>query len=190
MNRTSDKRERLIAAARTLIQQNGYRHTSLADIARASGVPLGNVYYWFRTKDDLAAAVIDEHHAAHRAMLDEIDRSHDDPLQRMSALLDVLDTGAEDTAKHGCPIGSLCLELHKGGEDAGLPSRADAILRMQLDWFTAQFERLGARDPRVLARHVVAHLQGASLLATTLGDAGVLREATGHLRQWLKARAG
>ena len=190
MNRTSDKRDRLVAAARELIQQNGYRHTSLADIARQSGVPLGNVYYWFRTKDDLAAAVIAEHHEAHRQMLATIDRDHEDPLARMSALLDVLDSGADDTARHGCPVGSLCLELHKGSEHAGLSSKSGAILNMQLDWFAEQFKTLGARDPRALARHVVAQLQGASLLATTLGEARVLREATGHLRQWLKSRTG
>ena len=34
------------------------RGTTLADIAHAADVPLGNVYYYFKTKDELVDAVI------------------------------------------------------------------------------------------------------------------------------------
>ena len=49
------KRERLVAAAVALAYEQGYRRTTLADIAEQSGVPLGNVYYYFRTKDEMMA---------------------------------------------------------------------------------------------------------------------------------------
>ena len=57
MPRTSDKRERLITAGRELIDSKGFNRTTLADIAEASGVALGNAYYYFRTKGDLLDAV-------------------------------------------------------------------------------------------------------------------------------------
>ena len=60
MPRTSDKKERLISAAKTLIHTQGFGATSLADIAEASDVPLGNVYYYFRSKDKLFNAVFKE----------------------------------------------------------------------------------------------------------------------------------
>ena len=44
------KRERLIAAAAQRIYEQGVEKTTLADIAAAAGVPLGNVYYYFKTK--------------------------------------------------------------------------------------------------------------------------------------------
>ena len=47
------KRGRLVAAAREVMYANGVNGTSLADIAAAAGVPLGNVYYYFRTKEAL-----------------------------------------------------------------------------------------------------------------------------------------
>ena len=54
------KRERLVGAACDLVYRLGAERTTLADIARAADVPLGNVYYYFRTKDDIfARAVVD-----------------------------------------------------------------------------------------------------------------------------------
>jgi AcrR family transcriptional regulator len=56
--RRQDKRERLIAAACQVMYAQGVEKTTLADIAAAAGIPLGNVYYYFKTKDHLLQAVI------------------------------------------------------------------------------------------------------------------------------------
>jgi hypothetical protein len=53
------KRERLVAAAKQMLHEHGVERTTLADIAAAADVPLGNVYNYFKTKDALVAAVID-----------------------------------------------------------------------------------------------------------------------------------
>jgi len=45
------KRTRLINTASKLAHEHGFNQTTLADIARDSGVPLGNVYYYFKTKE-------------------------------------------------------------------------------------------------------------------------------------------
>ena len=57
------KRERLVAGAREVIHQQGVEKTTIADIARAADVPVGNVYYYFKTKDELVAAAIAGHAA-------------------------------------------------------------------------------------------------------------------------------
>ena len=54
-----DKRSRLVNAAVGLAYQNGFGATSLADIAREAEVPLGNVYYYFKTKDDIGEAIVE-----------------------------------------------------------------------------------------------------------------------------------
>ena len=45
------KRDRLIEAAKEKFYQQGVARTTLADIAQQAQVPLGNVYYHFRTKE-------------------------------------------------------------------------------------------------------------------------------------------
>jgi AcrR family transcriptional regulator len=59
--RAAGKRERLTTAAATVLHEQGVEKTTLADIARAADVPIGNVYYYFKTKDELVEAAIGTH---------------------------------------------------------------------------------------------------------------------------------
>jgi AcrR family transcriptional regulator len=54
-----DKRSRLVSAAVGLAYQNGFGATSLTDIAREAEVPLGNLYYYFKTKDEIGEAIVE-----------------------------------------------------------------------------------------------------------------------------------
>ena len=54
-----DKRSQLVSAAVGLAYQNGFGATSLADIAHEAEVPLGNVYYYFKTKDEIGEAIVE-----------------------------------------------------------------------------------------------------------------------------------
>ena len=54
------KRERLVAAARKMFHEQGVEKTTLAEIAAAAEVPVGNVFYYFKTKDAIVSAVIDD----------------------------------------------------------------------------------------------------------------------------------
>ena len=49
------KRERLVSSAREVIHQQGVEKATIADIAQAAQVPVGNVYYYYKTKDELVA---------------------------------------------------------------------------------------------------------------------------------------
>jgi len=183
MPRTSNKREKLLAAARELIHQQGYRHTTLAEIAERSEVPLGNVYYYFKTKDDLAAAVIKEHLESFVAQFKRWDADIAMPRARLEALLDYLESLRDVLAEAGCPIGSLCQELSK--EDGPLAAQAGDILTFQLDWVERQFAAMGCDNPRALAMELVTNLQGISLLANSLSDAEMVSQQVARLRGWL-----
>jgi len=184
MPRISDKRERLVAAAKDLIHRQGFGPTTLADIAEASGVPLGNVYYYFKTKEEIGAAVIDERLADFRAMFRAWE-DEPDPRGRLLAFLALLDSVQEVVASHGCPIGSLCQELDKGGSP--LAEKADAVIKAQVAWVTEQFHLLGRANAAELARELVVGVHGASLVAHALRDPAVLGEKIRRLREWIAA---
>src|ERR671919_636475 len=79
------KRERLVASAIGLLHQQGVENTTLAEIAQSADVPPGNVYYYFKTKDELVGAAIDAHAQAAAAMLTSLER-HRTPKARLKAL--------------------------------------------------------------------------------------------------------
>jgi TetR/AcrR family transcriptional regulator, transcriptional repressor for nem operon len=45
----------------SVLYEQGIEKSTLADIAVAAEVPLGNVYYYFKTKDALVSAVIESY---------------------------------------------------------------------------------------------------------------------------------
>lgn len=183
MPRTSDKRERLVAAAKDLIHEQGYNQTTLVDIAEASGVPLGNVYYYFKTKEDIAAAVIDERIEGILAKFQEWDRDPD-PRQRLISFVETVGGERESVVAHGCAVGSLCQELNK--ERTPLSEKADGILKTQLKWLTKQFRLMGKDDAADLGHELMAKLQGISVLANALNSPSLLDRQVRRVKRWLQ----
>src|ERR1700694_48084 len=119
-----DKRTRLIETATKLAYRRVFRETSLADIAEAAHVPLGNVYYYFKTKDELGEAVVERRLAEFRAFRDELDRLSS-PKERLLAFVERIHRNREQLARGGCPLGGLCTELHHEG---GALAKKSAVL--------------------------------------------------------------
>jgi AcrR family transcriptional regulator len=179
------KRERLTMAAARLLHEQGVERTTLAHIAAAAGIPVGNVYYWFRTKDDVIAAVIDAHAQMIEATLAGIDKRHRTPKARLKALVRELAGQAEDIADHGCPLGSLCSELHKRLAPSALG--VDRLMRLPIEWARAQFQQMGRRDAHDLAVDLMAAYEGNALLANTMRDPNVMRRAARRIEAWIDA---
>ncbi|HLW03019.1 MAG TPA: TetR family transcriptional regulator [Ktedonobacterales bacterium] len=160
---TALKRDRLIEAAKTLFAQHGVARTTLADIAQAAEVPLGNVYYHFRTKESLVEAVIQAHRHDIQTLQAQCDRLPD-PRQRLLALLAAEREAEPMFVRFGCPYGSLSQELNK--EDQLLSDAAAGLLQVYLDWVQTQFRLLGKSVPEAEERAIelVASLQGTFLL--------------------------
>src|SRR5258708_12423014 len=77
------KRSELVRAATQLLHKQGFQRTTLADVAGAAEVPLGNLYYYFKTKEALAEAVIASHEDALRERFAGWAKAHSDPRMRL-----------------------------------------------------------------------------------------------------------
>jgi AcrR family transcriptional regulator len=177
------KRRRLITAASQLLHQQGVEKTTLADIAQAADVPAGNVYYYFKTKDDIIAAVIEAHVQQARAALASIDGGHRSPKSRLKALVSAYAEQSEVIALYGCPHGSLCSELDKRPTSPGF-AIAD-LMRVPIEWAEEQFRALGRRDAHDLAVSLIAAYEGSALLANTFRDPGILAREARRLNRWI-----
>ncbi|MER6508469.1 TetR/AcrR family transcriptional regulator [Nonomuraea sp. NPDC001636] len=181
--RGADKRRRLMASAARVLHEQGVERTTIADIAEAAGVPVGNVYYYFKTKDELVLAALSEH-AGHLAELTaELDRLPD-PRARLKAMVDAWVSQRDIAARYGCPTGTLAAELDKRAE-GGLDVEAGRVVRLLLDWSERQFRDLGQPDADDLALTFVGAYQGMSLLANALRDPEIMTRQGARLTHWL-----
>src|SRR5277367_4327707 len=138
-----DKRPALVAAALRLFREQGLGATTLAHVATRSKVPIGNVYYYFKTKETLAEAVIASHVDALHALFAALEEKHREPIDRLRALVLAPLGDAKDVVQFGCPHGSLCQELEKLGEGAPLADAGVQLLAAYVEWAKKQFASLG-----------------------------------------------
>ncbi len=183
MPRKTDKRIRLIEAAKVLIHQQGFNLTTLAHIAHEADVPLGNVYYYFKTKEAIGEAVIDkraQEYAEYFSRLNELL----DPRARLLGLIQFTSDELELTARYGCAVGGLCQELGKQG--GSLADQAAKLLNDMLAWVEIQFRALGLGEKSAdLALSYVASIQGTHLLTHTFKDPKFSIRQCAILQEWL-----
>jgi AcrR family transcriptional regulator len=179
------KRERLIASACDLFYRQGIAGTTLAHIAEAAEVPLGNMYYYFKTKDDIVAAVVEARTEEIRSATAALQRRHGSPKARLKALVGLLAESREIIADHGCPYGTLCTEL--ANQSGQSPSLTAPIMQTLLDWTEQQFNAMGRRDAHDLALELVIAYQGSAVLTNALAQPELMAREARRLEKWINA---
>ena len=129
-----------MASAGDLLHRQGVAATTLAQVAEAADVPAGNVYYYFKTKDDLVRAVLDSRTEQVHAMLGSL-QARRSPAARLKALAHQWVAMRELVARHGCPFGTLAAELDR--REDGLDREAAKPIGLILDWAEDQFRQTG-----------------------------------------------
>ncbi len=177
-------RNQLVKAATRVVHRQGFHRTTLADIAREAKFPLGNLYYYFKTKEDICAAILDGYRVELGACFSAWEQLAD-PRSRLQAFADMIAGMRGIAAKCGCPFGSLATELSK--ERAPLSEAAAGLFRASLRWLELQFRALGkGRASKNLALHVVTVWQGALLLTHAFGDPEVASTEVRQLKGWMR----
>jgi|SRR5438128_6947541 len=158
---------------------------ALADMAKEAMVPLGNVYYYFKTKDEIGNAIVELRVSRFRKSLQELDKA-DSPQERLCGFVQIKVKNREGLARGGCPVGTLCSELQKHG--GAVAKRSRALFAEALGWMEAQFKALGkGADSRGLAVHLLSATQGVSVLAHTFHDQGMIETEAARLKEWIRA---
>ena len=174
------KRERLVAAAADLLYRQGIERTTLAHIAEAADVRLGNVYYYFKTKDEILAAVTEAHVRQLETRFATLERDHSGPKERLVALAGSVAAQGATIARFGCPYGTLGSELVKRADPL-----AATLMGALVGWAGRQFRALGRADADDLAVEFVAAYQGSAVLASTLGQPELMTRQARRIQEWI-----
>lgn len=169
--REAAPRERLLAVAGDLFYRQGIRSVGVDEIVAAANVAKMSLYRSFASKDELAAAYLEERDQRYwRWWDDTVARHPGAPRRQIKALFQSL---AERTTRpkwRGCPFTNAATEF----PEADHPARkiAEANKRELHRRLHVLAEAAGARRPAALADQLVLLFEGAYTSAQTFGSGG------------------
>lgn len=186
-----DTRGELLLEAEQLVRARGYSGFSFAQLADAVGIRKASIHYYFRTKDDLAIALVAAYDARYDAALEAIMAGSDDGVARIDAYGRLYLEGVEKGL--GCLCAVLAIELDR------LPERLCEDIARFFAKHIAWLERVlragmangsvdAAIDPAAAARMIVATLEGALMMERAVDGPPGFRTALKALKDSLRPR--
>jgi len=182
-----DKRSLLVSAAVDLAYQNGFgANLACRHRARSRGSS-GNVYYYFKTKDEIGEAIVELRLAqlsAQRQRWNEAGSPKDSALRLRPRCPSRTRISWRSTA---AAVGTFLLRAPQGARARSPPERP----RSSLDTWPgsrASSVALGkGKDSKGLAVHLLSALQGVSILAHSFHDSDLVATETKRLKSWIQS---
>ena len=162
-------RDRIVAAAASLMFEHGVAGTTIEEVQNAAGVGASQMYHYFADRQELIRAVIAHQTQAVLANQQPLLGALDS-LEAIRAWRDLLvDLEHQLNCKGGCPIGTLVGELaevsaaYRNDLDKGF-TEWEGALRDGIRAMHSRGELPGDADPDQLALALLAAVQGGLLL--------------------------
>lgn len=186
-----DTRHELLMEAELLVRTRGYSGFSFAHLAEAVGIRKASIHYYFRTKDDLAVALVAAYDARYDEALAAILASSEDGLARIDAYGRLYLQGVEK--RLGCLCAVLATELdvlqeRLRGDIAAFFAKHVAWLERVLTDGKANRTIWEGIDPAAGARMIVAMLEGALMMERVLAGETGFKTALEALKHCLRPR--
>jgi TetR/AcrR family transcriptional regulator, transcriptional repressor for nem operon len=185
MGRTSDAKERLMAAAIELIWEESYGAVTIDDICKKADVRKGSFYYFFPGKAELAVAAIEEMWKTEwKPFLDQNLSLDKEPAQRFHDYFEAIYAAQAKLAQEygkvlGCPVCSVGNEV---ASDASVVSAAirEVFAKKRRYYESAIRDAIAsgampACDPAEKATALFALINGLVTQARIMNDITLLR---------------
>ena len=177
--------QRIIDAANQLFYRKGYNRTSFTDVVEEAGVPRGNIYYYFKTKEEMLRAVIAHRLEVISTMLRDWEKSIKGPLDRLERFTQIMYDSTPALLRSGCPMGSLNVELAK--DQPELKDESKQLFDLFQSWLSRQFSDMGYPDEaRELSMQLLARGQGIIVISQVYQDPGFLERGIKDINRWLE----
>jgi len=190
-------RDRIMEVATDLFFRKGYPNTSVEDILEVSGVVKSNFYYHFKTKEELACAVLEARFEEFEGLArGSLLAEGMPPLQRLERFTDGLCAmQTQIYAYSGCPLGTFAAGLSEVDceQSERFRIRISYFFRRLEGWVHACLLEAAAEgavrddiDANELAKLLIACTQGLFMLGKTHRDSSALRGGVGALMRLLE----
>jgi TetR/AcrR family transcriptional repressor of nem operon len=189
---------KLVDATVALMRRKGFAATTVDEICAEAGVTKGGFFHYFKTKDDIAKAAVEQFYEDRVTEYQEAPfRQLADPLDRVFGRLDFVKkaSGGGRQVTKGCLLGMFAQELSFTN-----PELRDTC-RYALERIAGDFEKDLAEakaahspkidfEPRSVAMLYVSMIQGSQMLAKVADSNAVLAENIEQFRSYLQSLFG
>ncbi|MFI6832965.1 MULTISPECIES: TetR/AcrR family transcriptional regulator [unclassified Kribbella] len=171
------RRAQIVAAARTCVVEQGFHKTTMADVIRASGLSAGAVYGYFKSKEEIVAAIAEEALGTVDELFEKI-LTTEQPLTPLAALEAALNHAVSIAERPGGDVTRVAVQawaeaLHNpaildiaGGKYLLLREHfEDVVRRAQADGTVDP-----DTDPKYIAQVMFGMLPGFVLQRLLIGD--------------------
>ena len=184
-------RQRIVEQAANVISVRGYFATSMADLARETGLEKGSLYNHFDSKEALALAAFDYSVALVGQRFDQALVGQERAIDRLRAIVCVFRSLADaPPLPGGDPVLNMAIE-----SDDAYPALLDRAQAAMTSWQkligksakdgVARGELRPDVNPRELASVITSTLEGAVMMSKLFRDPTHMRWAVDHLMRYL-----
>lgn len=166
-------KEKLISASLQLMLSRGYSATSVDDICSAAQVSKGSFYHFFKSKEELGLAMLDDFFRQSReATMAGSFNQELDPVERLRGYLYFIEENAETFWEKGCILGNFANEL--SNTHPIMRERVSLILQRVTESMAERFAPIQQKYPD---REELSAIRLAELLVSLIEGALVLSRA-------------
>ena len=191
----STSKEKVIDSAQALFHLNGFQNTSIDDILEQTGVTKSNLYYHFKSKEELGLLIlekrIDEYETKY--LSDTLGNSSLSPEKRLKNYYKKVTAYHKNLdCKSGCPFGNLALEMSDINEKFRLRLSEffyhwQKIIELCIDEGIKLEEFRNDISAKSISRLIISHLEGAILMTKTHRSIIHLRSGSNTIMKLIKA---
>jgi TetR/AcrR family transcriptional regulator, transcriptional repressor for nem operon len=157
----TDTKTKILDLAEKFTQERGFGGFSYLDLADKIGIKSASIHYHFKSKDDLAIALVARTHEMHMKNFQQLDETMTSPRKRLEYLIKYFQGYA--TENKFCMCGMLTAELYSVS-----PTVRDLLNKYFKDfqaWLAKQFSEMGIKNADQHALRFLSALEGGLLLA-------------------------
>jgi len=188
MTQEQTTKRRILDSAFELMYAQSYAEVGVAAICEKAEVKKGSFYHFYKSKQELAIAVLEEKFCDYKhAILDSAFTGKLDPLDEIALFAEKIYQFQKDVKDStgnvlGCPFGNIALEL--SSQDEAIRTKVEHIFKRSMQSLRDCLQRgvdnndpqLTGIDVNATADAMYAYLEGIILLAKTQNDADVIRQ--------------
>jgi TetR/AcrR family transcriptional repressor of nem operon len=187
----STTKETFLNVANELMLTQGYEATAVDEICEKAGMTKGSFFHYFKSKEDLAKALLTRKCTSHQKTKEEL--YGPDPLKKVYGQIDMaVEMSKKTESTKGCLKGMFAQEMSDTHPEIRricqeyFNNMAES-LAVDLREAKAQYAPKASFDPLSLAKHFVAILQGSLILVKTYQDHRLAVENIKHFKKYVQS---